>query len=247
MSMSPQKILEDGLAIWHAGGWAMYPMIANAFILYAKCVEVMLVLWGKNSTSRKWRTRVGKRLAHTRDTRHDEAERDTAVAVAFLGSRGIELPAHPDQARMQQAFAELVSEEMPPIDRDLKFIKVAMSAAPLWGLLGTVTGMLTTFGGLAKGGGGDKTMDVVAKGISEALITTETGLMIAIPGYFLHYYLVRRRDQFDAFITHLETVATQHFILRRDDGRDPAVEAGLASISDAEAEGDLEPDVLATS
>ncbi len=246
MSMTPQKILEDGLAIWHAGGWAMYPMIANAFILYAKCVEVMLVLWGKKSTSRKWKTRIGKRL-RTGKAREDEAERDTAIAVAFLSSRGIDLPPQPSQPQMQQAFAELVSEELPPIDRDLKFIKVAMSAAPLWGLLGTVTGMLTTFGGLAKGGGGDKTMDVVAKGISEALITTETGLMIAIPGYFFHYYIVRRRDQFDAFITHLETVATQHFFLRRDTGADPAVEAGLASAAESDDdEESLESTALAT-
>jgi biopolymer transport protein ExbB/TolQ len=186
MDFTPQKILSDGLAIWTAGGWAMWPMLA-----------------------------------------------DTAVAVAFLASRGIELPPHPSEADMKQAFAELVSEEMPPIDRDMKLIKVAMSAAPLWGLLGTVTGMLTTFKGLASGGGGDKTMDVVAKGISEALITTETGLMIAIPGYFLHYYIARRRDQFDAFITHLETVATQHFLLVRE-GNDPVLAAGLASADEPE-------------
>lgn len=230
MDLTPQKILDDGLAIWRAGGWAMWPMLANAFLLYSKCVEVMFVLWGKNSTSRRWRTRVKSK---TRGNKLGKSDRDTAVAVAFLASRGIELPPHPSEADMKQAFAELVSEEMPPIDRDIKLIKVAMSAAPLWGLLGTVTGMLTTFGGLARGGGGDKTMDVVAKGISEALITTETGLMIAIPGYFLHYYIARRRDQFDTFITHLETVSTQHFLLVREDN-DPVVAAGLASAHEDE-------------
>ena len=229
MDLTPQKILNDGLAIWHAGGWAMWPMLANAFILYAKCVEVMFVLWGKKSTSRRWRTRIKSRA---RGSKMGKSDRDTAIAVAFLASRGIELPPHPSEADMKQAFAELVSEELPPIDRDIKLIKVAMSAAPLWGLLGTVTGMLTTFSGLASGGGGDKTMDVVAKGISEALITTETGLMIAIPGYFLHYYIARRRDQFDTFITHLETVATQHFLLVREDN-DPVLAAGLASADES--------------
>lgn len=225
MDLSLQKIIDDGLVIWRAGGWAMWPMLANAFLLYSKCVEVMLVLWGKNSTSRRWRTRVKSKVG---GLKMGEADRDTAVAVAFLASRGIELPSHPTDEDMKQAFAELVSEEIPPIDRDIKLIKVAMAAAPLWGLLGTVTGMLTTFGGLASGGGGDKTMDVVAKGISEALITTETGLMIAIPGYFLHYYIARRRDQFGTFITHLETVSTQHFLLVREEN-DPVVSTGLAS------------------
>jgi biopolymer transport protein ExbB len=77
------------------------------------------------------------------------------------------------------------------------------------GLLGTVTGMLATFGALATGSGGDKTMALVASGISEALITTETGLVVAIPGLFLRYRLVQRLDRYKAFLAHLETVYTQ--------------------------------------
>ena len=73
-------------------------------------------------------------------------------------------------------------------------MKICVSAAPLMGLLGTVTGMLATFAALASGSGGDKTMSLVAEGISEALITTETGLVIALPGLFLQYQLTRKLE-----------------------------------------------------
>ena len=108
------------------------------------------------------------------------------------------------------AFEELHVTEIAPFERDLKVMKICVSAAPLLGLLGTVTGMLTTFSALASGSGGDKTMGMIAGGISEALITTETGLVIALPGLFFQYLLVRKQERYKAFLLHLETVCTQN-------------------------------------
>jgi biopolymer transport protein ExbB len=96
-------------------------------------------------------------------------------------------------------------------------MKVCVSAAPLLGLLGTVTGMLATFGALASGSGGDKTMGLVASGISEALVTTETGLIIALPGLFFQYQLSRQLDRYKAFLAHLQTVCTQNVYRRLRD------------------------------
>jgi len=93
-------------------------------------------------------------------------------------------------------------------------MKICVSAAPLLGLLGTVTGMLTTFGALSTGAGGDKTMSMVAGGISEALITTETGLVVALPGLFFQYQLGRTYERYKAFLAHLETVCTQSLYRR---------------------------------
>ena len=98
---------------------------------------------------------------------------------------------------------------MQPFERDLRVMKVCVSAAPLVGLLGTVTGMLSTFGALSSGSGGDKTMTLVAAGISEALVTTETGLVIALPGLFFQYQLRRGFESYKAYVAHLETICTQ--------------------------------------
>jgi biopolymer transport protein ExbB len=113
------------------------------------------------------------------------------------------------------AFEELRSTEIAPFERDLKVMKICVSAAPLLGLLGTVTGMLATFGALAEGSGGEKTMGLVAEGISEALITTMTGLVIALPGLLFHYQMARKHERYRAFLTHLETACTQYVYRHR--------------------------------
>ena len=88
-------------------------------------------------------------------------------------------------------------------------MKICVNSAPLVGLLGTVTGMLATFAALSSGSGGDKTMGLIAEGISEALITTETGLVIGLAGLFFQYHLARKYERYEAFLAHLETVCTQ--------------------------------------
>ncbi|MBN1256991.1 MAG: MotA/TolQ/ExbB proton channel family protein [Planctomycetes bacterium] len=111
-------------------------------------------------------------------------------------------------------FEELRTTEIAPFERDLRVMKICVGAAPLLGLLGTVTGMLATFAALATGSGGEKTMGMVAEGISEALITTETGLVIALPGLFFQYHLQRKHEQYKVFLAHLETVLTQKLYRR---------------------------------
>ena len=106
-------------------------------------------------------------------------------------------------------FQELRATELVPFERDLRVMKVCVTTAPLLGLLGTVTGMLATFGALASGSGGEKTMGLIAEGISEALITTETGLVIALPGLIFQHQLVRKHERYRAFLDHLESVCNQ--------------------------------------
>ncbi len=107
------------------------------------------------------------------------------------------------------AFEGVRATESAPFERDLRVMKICVGAAPLVGLLGTVTGMLATFGALSSGSGGEKTMGLVAEGISEALITTETGLVIALPGLFFQYQLTRTHERYKAFLAHVETVCAQ--------------------------------------
>jgi biopolymer transport protein ExbB len=102
------------------------------------------------------------------------------------------------------AFSEYKSDELEPFDRQLKFMKVCVNTAPLLGLFGTVTGMLATFAALASGSGGEQTMGDIAKGISEALITTEAGLVVALPGLFFHYYLSRKLRGYHNFLDDAE-------------------------------------------
>ena len=193
--MLGSKLIQEALTIWVSGGWAMVALAANAIILFAIGFHIWLRLRSRGrgvpeSTWRRW-------LDHP-------AERRGAVGRLIEFVMGAS-----DLKDMGVRFAELRSTELGPFDRDIKFMRRAVSTAPLLGLLGTVTGMLATFGALASGSGGEKTMNLVAGGISEAVITTETGLVIALPGLFFQFRLARQRDRYEAFLAHLETSCTQ--------------------------------------
>ncbi len=81
-------------------------------------------------------------------------------------------------------------------------LQVLTTTAPLLGLLGTVMGMLTTFTGLADSN--SDMFDQVAAGISEAMITTETGLIIAIPALFLLMIIDTRIKRMESTLLKLE-------------------------------------------
>ena len=86
------------------------------------------------------------------------------------------------------------------LERFLGVVAVTATVSPLLGLLGTVSGMITTFSMMTIFGSGDAS--VVSGGISEALVTTEMGLVVAIPALIIHALLSRRAT------TYLETLET---------------------------------------
>ena len=196
----------DAVEIWLDGGWAMIAIAITALFMFGVGMHVWLRLMAKGFQrvpERVWR----RWIDHPQEGRGKVGRLIARVA----GGRTIE--------ETHNAFAEVRAIELTPFDRDLRVMKVCVSAAPLLGLLGTVTGMLVTFGALATGSGGEKTMAMVASGISEALITTETGLVIALPGLFFQYQLTRRHQRYRAFLAHLETVCIQ--ALRHGSAKQP--------------------------
>ena len=84
----------------------------------------------------------------------------------------------------------LVAREEAYLGRYLAYIFVLASIAPLFGLLGTVQGMISTFDAISIFGTGNPR--ALANGISEALITTQSGLFVSIPGLFMAGFLRRR-------------------------------------------------------
>ena len=84
-------------------------------------------------------------------------------------------------------------------------ISITASISPLLGLLGTVTGIIKTFGDLSAHGAGNP--QLMSGGISEALITTEFGLMVAIPAFVLHAVLSRRAK---AILSDMEKISSEY-------------------------------------
>jgi biopolymer transport protein ExbB len=102
---------------------------------------------------------------------------------------------HADQPReeAEKSVKEMLLEEVGVLEKHLNTIAVLAGAAPLLGLLGTVTGMITMFEAITRFGTADPKL--LAGGISEALITTQIGLVIAIPLLLFHNFLRNRRNR----------------------------------------------------
>jgi biopolymer transport protein ExbB len=89
-----------------------------------------------------------------------------------------------DVETLELKLSEAIMKETPKLQRFLLFLKIISVVAPLMGLLGTVTGMIQTFQAITLFGTGDPTL--MAGGISQALVTTVLGLVVAIPMVLLH-------------------------------------------------------------
>ena len=97
-----------------------------------------------------------------------------------------------DRETQESVLQESILREMPRVESGLSVLAVLGAVAPLLGLLGTVTGMINTFRVITLFGTGDPKL--MSGGISEALVTTELGLMVAIPIMLAHTFLARRAD-----------------------------------------------------
>jgi biopolymer transport protein ExbB len=92
----------------------------------------------------------------------------------------------------RDAVLEAGRQETPNLERNLVWLETVAGVAPLLGLLGTVLGMIKTFAAIAAVGLGDP--QVLSVGISEAMITTATGLAIGIPALIFHNLLSARAE-----------------------------------------------------
>jgi biopolymer transport protein ExbB len=186
--------------IWHTwttGGWVMAPLALVGLVMYASAAHLLIHLYHRgltranDSNLMRWVAQPAEAPVSLR-----ELIRYTQDEVRSLTD-------------IEGRFREVEAVKIPDVDRRLAFLNVMAVSAPLFGLLGTVSGMLLTF--KAIGIGGSSTSDIIAKGISEALIATQTGMMVAIPGLVMAYVAKRWRSEYVAFLARLEGVTLRHF------------------------------------
>jgi biopolymer transport protein ExbB len=180
---------------WIEGGWLMIPLAGLALLIYFEAMALILRL-GKaqikktpRSVWSDWIDDPGKGHGHIGEV------------IRFVVGNGI----RSDDAILRVEAVK--SKLLPDINSRIVVLSILVTIAPLMGLLGTVIGMLTTFRGLATASG--QAVDLVAEGIRVALITTQTGLMIAIPGYIFISLVIRSRNTYLAFLAELETTVVQ--------------------------------------
>lgn len=100
---------------------------------------------------------------------------------------------------LEVKLQEIVLQEMPRLDKSIGLLKLLAAIAPLLGLLGTVVGMINTFQTITLVGNADPKL--MAGGISQALMTTVLGLLVAVPLLFAHSYIAARARDVMIFLS----------------------------------------------
>lgn len=180
-----RETLGEHLAKGGAIGWVIVALGLAALALSAfKCFEILRFRVAQPDA-------VDAVLSDVADGNPEGAVRRARMVEGVSGEMLLTAVDHAGEKRtiLEELLFEKILQVRPSLERFLPFLAITAAAAPLLGLLGTVTGMIKTFQLLTIFGTGDAKS--LSAGISEALVTTELGLIVAIPTLVLHGALSR--------------------------------------------------------
>jgi biopolymer transport protein ExbB len=181
------------LTMFQDGGLWMYPLILCSLFALGVIIAKGYTLWAAHRRSRSVLEEVE---GHARGGRMAEAIRiaaETPGPVAAILYTGLRRTQERQTGRdIEKAIKTTGVIELGFLERGLTILGTIANVAPLLGFLGTVAGMISAFGAIAEAGQVDATL--VAGGIKIALITTATGLIIAIPVNVAYNFFVSRID-----------------------------------------------------
>jgi len=178
----PTPITSTLQTVFESGGWVMWPLLALSVLSVGLSVERIL-FWSVTHRPgrRRWLASLGAAL------RRGDASSVRAVCARDGSVYSAVAQGLMDREHIDAALVEFVEQERPRIERFSGVLSTIVTAAPLLGILGTVTGIIESFRLLGAGGAGAAPVtdpSAVASGIAEALITTAFGLVVALVTLF---------------------------------------------------------------
>jgi biopolymer transport protein ExbB len=173
-----------------AGGWFMLPLLICSVLLISIVIERIWFLQ-KRLVSPEGLLRTF--INHSKDQSITIQQQDSYVESSSLGELLVTAYRFKDKPRniVEDKVEEASSNVRMKLERNLNMLGIIASISPLLGLLGTVVGMITVFANINLVDGSSNS-DLLASGISEALITTAFGLLVAVPGLIFYKYFSAR-------------------------------------------------------
>jgi biopolymer transport protein ExbB len=181
MGQSPMELFVHG-------GWIMWPILLVSFVAVTAVVERTMFLIRENT--RRQPERVEQMLEKVEHGDYDAALGIGEKSTDYVAQVLVYAISHRDHS-LTNAFTRAANQELNRYQRGIAVLDTCITISPLLGLLGTVLGMMNTFGAL---GDGDIAANAgkITGGVGEALIATAAGLLIAIVG-LLPYNILNSR------------------------------------------------------
>jgi len=192
---------EGEISLWGtiaAGGMIGYLILCMSMVSISFIVQYFVVI----RRERLLPGRVMKALAEHLDADKVEdaaalCEKDGSYLAQVVGAGLGQVGAMFGFFDMQNAMQEVSEREISKLHRKLEYLSFIATSAPMMGLLGTVTGMIASFNQIARTEGAARPSQL-AGGISEALVTTCLGLIVAIPAMFFVAFFRNRIESYVA-------------------------------------------------
>ncbi len=221
----------DPLSMWRSMGWPARVVVIVLFIMSAWSIAVMIDRYIAYQAARKQSRLFAPAVAGALK----EGKLDEAIAIAEQNKRSHlakVVTAGLQEFQAHQATAEISGEEIEASKRALERASAIVhaelkrgvpalatvgSTAPFVGLFGTVLGIIHAFQGISA----EHTtgLGAVAGGISEALVTTAIGLLVAIPAVWLYNYFTSKLEAFDVEMDNSSSELVDYFLKKSERGK----------------------------
>ena len=183
---------EEFKAFFKKGGIVMYPLSLVAISAFLLFLERFIMLSYRGHLGRRFTKKMDALVAEKKyeDAANLCLKKETSLAMVLFAVLN---KVNDTRENAERSLQEALLREQPKLERRMGLLAAMGTIAPLLGLLGTVTGIITLFTVITEVGTNDAR--VLAGGISEALVTTEMGLVIAIPVMILHGLLSEKIEK----------------------------------------------------
>ncbi len=183
------------LHLFHSGGLVMYPLLALSIFTIAIAIERLCYYKANRKNSKTFFTGIDHAVKNQQWEAVEAFCKKNSTAVSRIIAHGVSHRG--SEKEMKDAFNEQMTVESVAFRRYLDYLSAIVTVAPLLGLLGTVTGMISTFSVLDNGAGAS----AITGGVGEALVATATGLCVAIIAFCVYTYF---DHQLDTIVTDTE-------------------------------------------
>jgi biopolymer transport protein ExbB len=203
----PEAPRKSMLSFFWDGGPLMFPIAVCSFVLLVVVFERFIAL-------RRGRVIPGPFVKRMLEQMRDgQVDREKAVKLCDENGSPVSLVIAAavkkwgrTSVEVEQAIMDSGERVANQLRRNLRIMNGISQVAPLLGLLGTVVGMILSFNGLSTTAGAEGQREMLASGIAQALITTASGMFVAIPALIAYLYFVGRVD---GLVTEIDALGQQ--------------------------------------
>ena len=180
--------------LFMGGGWLMWVLVALAAVMIFIFVERFLAIRKASQIDKNFMNRIRDYILEGNINSAVDLCRRTDSPIARMIEKGIERIGRP-MSDIQTAIENVANVEVAKLESGLPWLASISGGAPMIGFLGTVVGMVQVFIDMSANQTGGIELAQLSAGMYVAMVTTVGGLIVGIPAYFAHNYLVARVEK----------------------------------------------------